>query len=68
MASSPVRQPDSHTVSRIHHFKLVLLGETSVGKSSLVLRFVKNQFRDALESTVGGKLQNSKSCFQESCV
>lgn len=35
-------------------FKLVLLGESAVGKSSLVLRFVKDQFDDYRESTIGG--------------
>jgi len=35
-------------------FKLVLLGESAVGKSSLVLRFVKGQFHEYQESTIGG--------------
>jgi len=30
-----------------------LLGESAVGKSSLVLRFVKDQFDDYRESTIG---------------
>jgi GTPase SAR1 family protein len=35
------------------------LGESAVGKSSLVLRFVKGQFHEFQESTIGGKiLQN----------
>ena len=34
-------------------FKLVLLGESSVGKSSIALRFVKDQFEDFRESTIG---------------
>uniref|UniRef100_A0AAF5D454 small monomeric GTPase n=1 Tax=Strongyloides stercoralis TaxID=6248 RepID=A0AAF5D454_STRER len=34
-------------------FKLVLLGESAVGKSSLVLRFVKGQFHEYQESTIG---------------
>ncbi|ESO08200.1 hypothetical protein HELRODRAFT_110414 [Helobdella robusta] len=34
-------------------FKLVLLGESAVGKSSLVLRFVKGQFYEHQESTIG---------------
>jgi len=60
--SSPgfIRQSSVNSNSRMLHFKLVLLGEASVGKSSLVLRFVKDQFRDALESTVGGKLTPAK--------
>ncbi len=33
--------------------KLVLLGDSAVGKSSLVLRFVKKQFFDYQESTIG---------------
>lgn len=40
---------------KICQFKLVLLGESAVGKSSLVLRFVKGQFHEYQESTIGGK-------------
>lgn len=39
--------------TRQFQFKLVLLGESAVGKSSLVLRFVKDQFDDYRESTIG---------------
>lgn len=41
----------SHT--RTSQFKLVLLGESAVGKSCLVLRFVKGQFSENQESTIG---------------
>ncbi|CCF55791.1 hypothetical protein KAFR_0A03560 [Kazachstania africana CBS 2517] len=34
-------------------FKLVLLGDSSVGKSSIVNRFVKDSFEDLRESTIG---------------
>ena len=40
---------------RVCQFKLVLLGESAVGKSSLVLRFVKGQFQEYQESTIGGE-------------
>lgn len=39
--------------ARVCQFKLVLLGESAVGKSSLVLRFVKGQFHEYQESTIG---------------
>ena len=53
--------------NKICQFKLVLLGESAVGKSSLVLRFVKGQFHEFQESTIGGKdtmwlLFNNHSC------
>lgn len=41
------------TSNKFAQFKLVLLGESAVGKSSLVLRFVKDQFDDYRESTIG---------------
>ncbi|KAK9461468.1 ras family-domain-containing protein [Lipomyces oligophaga] len=44
---------DSSSATRFAQFKLVLLGESAVGKSSLVLRFVKDQFDDYRESTIG---------------
>jgi Ras family len=42
-------------MSKVFQFKLVLLGESAVGKSSLVLRFVKGQFLEYQESTIGGE-------------
>uniref|UniRef100_A0A7S3LBY9 Ras-related protein Rab-5C n=1 Tax=Amphora coffeiformis TaxID=265554 RepID=A0A7S3LBY9_9STRA len=39
--------------SRIHHFKLVLLGDTAVGKSCLVVRFVRDEFFEFQEPTIG---------------
>ncbi|GAA5881651.1 hypothetical protein JCM16303_005527 [Sporobolomyces ruberrimus] len=48
MASTSTSSPPT-TSSR----KLVLLGESAVGKSSLVLQFVKGQFDDYRESTIG---------------
>eukprot|EP00428_Durinskia_dybowskii_P042297 CAMPEP_0170255508 /NCGR_PEP_ID=MMETSP0116_2-20130129/27607_1 /TAXON_ID=400756 /ORGANISM="Durinskia baltica, Strain CSIRO CS-38" /LENGTH=193 /DNA_ID=CAMNT_0010506517 /DNA_START=25 /DNA_END=606 /DNA_ORIENTATION=- len=39
--------------SRVHHFKLVLLGDTAVGKSCLVVRFVRDEFFEFQEPTIG---------------
>merc|ERR1712205_180478 len=39
--------------SKVVQFKLVLLGDSAVGKSSLVLRFVRGQFFEYQESTIG---------------
>ncbi|KAL1301962.1 hypothetical protein AAFC00_002418 [Neodothiora populina] len=48
-----MQQPGRPGGARFAQFKLVLLGESAVGKSSLVLRFVKDQFDDYRESTIG---------------
>jgi len=39
---------------RVCHFKLVLLGDTAVGKSCLVVRFVRDEFFEFQEPTIGG--------------
>jgi len=36
-----------------HHFKLVLLGDASVGKSCFVVRFAKEEFCENQEPTIG---------------
>ena len=41
---------------KVFQFKLVLLGDSAVGKSSLVLRFVRGQFFEYQESTIGGAM------------
>jgi small GTP-binding protein len=52
--SSSQRNGGANTANnKTCQFKLVLLGESSVGKSSLVLRFVKGQFHEFQESTIG---------------
>jgi len=49
-------------------FKLVLLGESSVGKSSLVLRFVRGQFFEYQESTIGAAFLTQTVPLGESVV
>ena len=40
--------------SRNRQVKLVLLGDQGVGKSSLALRFVRGEFHEHHEATIGG--------------
>jgi len=55
-------------MSKIFQFKLVLLGESAVGKSSLVLRFVKGQFFDFQESTIGAAFLTQTVCLNDTTV
>mmetsp|Transcript_30044 Transcript_30044/g.33562 ORF Transcript_30044/g.33562 Transcript_30044/m.33562 type:complete len:201 (-) Transcript_30044:160-762(-) len=54
--------------SKVFQFKLVLLGESAVGKSSLVLRFVKGQFLDYQESTIGAAFLTQTVCLNDTTV
>jgi small GTP-binding protein len=44
--------------SRPREVKLVVLGDTGVGKSSLVLKFVSGNFKPYSESTIGASFQS----------
>lgn len=48
-------KPSSGTLREV---KVVLLGDTGVGKSSLVLRFVTNNFKPYSESTIGASFMS----------
>ena len=48
--------------------QLVLLGESAVGKSSLVLRFVKGQFHEFQESTIGAAFLTQTLCLDDTTV
>ncbi|VDO35546.1 unnamed protein product [Brugia timori] len=54
--------------SKTCQFKLVLLGESAVGKSSLVLRFVKGQFHEYQESTIGAAFLTQTVCLDDTTV
>lgn len=53
---------------KVCQFKLVLLGESAVGKSSLVLRFVKGQFHEYQESTIGAAFLTQTVCLDDTTV
>ena len=46
------------SVTREQSIKVVLLGDSGVGKSSLALRFVTNEFRPYSESTIGASFMS----------
>lgn len=46
--------------ARSHSFKVVLLGEGAVGKTSLVLRYVENKFNDKHLTTLQASFLNKK--------
>ena len=58
---------------RVQQTKLVLLGDQGVGKSSIALRFVRGQFPEHSEATVGGRLhfyfyQNNRKANYLNCL
>jgi len=61
-------QRPSGQQSKVCQFKLVLLGESAVGKSSLVLRFVKGQFHEFQESTIGAAFLTQTVCLDDTTV
>ncbi|XP_076459802.1 ras-related protein Rab-5C-like [Babylonia areolata] len=62
------QRPNGATQGKICQFKLVLLGESAVGKSSLVLRFVKGQFHEYQESTIGAAFLTQTVCLDDTTV
>lgn len=48
--------------------KLVLLGEAAVGKSSLVLRFVSNEFQENREPTIGAAFLTQKIMLDDKVI
>ena len=55
-------------VGRVFQFKLVLLGDSAVGKSSLVLRFVRGQFFEYQESTIGAAFLTQTVALNDTTV
>nr|XP_014433076.1 ras-related protein Rab-5B [Pelodiscus sinensis] len=69
MTSRGAARPNGQSqASKICQFKLVLLGESAVGKSSLVLRFVKGQFHEYQESTIGAAFLTQSVCLDDTTV
>ena len=53
-------------VERMKEIKVVLLGQSGVGKSSLVLRFINNEFRPYFETTLGAAFTKKSVTYKNS--
>ncbi|KAI8394228.1 ras family-domain-containing protein [Radiomyces spectabilis] len=60
--TEPIGVISSATAGKAIQVKLVLLGESAVGKSSLVLRFVNREYQENREPTIGAAFLTQK-CF-----
>ncbi|XP_030239625.1 ras-related protein Rab-44 isoform X4 [Drosophila navojoa] len=67
-SSGAAQRPNGTSQNKSCQFKLVLLGESAVGKSSLVLRFVKGQFHEYQESTIGAAFLTQTICIEDTVV
>ncbi|XP_046882136.1 ras-related protein Rab-5B-like isoform X2 [Hypomesus transpacificus] len=63
MADPSIQSQPGGQTNKIIQFKLVLLGDSAVGKSSLLVRFVKDQFQDFQESTIGAAFVTQMETF-----
>ena len=53
---------------RVCHFKLVLIGDTAVGKSCLVVRFVRDEFFEFQEPTIGAAFLTQTVALDDATV
>mmetsp|Transcript_5867 Transcript_5867/g.6758 ORF Transcript_5867/g.6758 Transcript_5867/m.6758 type:complete len:194 (+) Transcript_5867:101-682(+) len=54
--------------NRVCHFKLVLLGDAAVGKSCLVVRFVRDEFYEFQEPTIGAAFLTQTVALDDATV
>lgn len=56
------------SANRVCHFKLVLLGDSAVGKSCLVVRFVRDEFFEFQEPTIGAAFLTQTVALDDATV
>ncbi|KAJ3201157.1 70-kilodalton heat shock protein [Entophlyctis luteolus] len=66
-AEAPPAAPQTANAKPVQ-VKLVLLGEAAVGKSSLVLRFVNNEFQENKEPTIGAAFLTQKCRLEDKII
>lgn len=54
--------------NRVCHYKLVLLGDSAVGKSCLVVRFVRDEFFEFQEPTIGAAFLTQTVTLEDATV
>jgi GTPase SAR1 family protein len=55
-------------MAKTWHYKLVLLGDTAVGKSCLVVRFVRDEFFEFQEPTIGAAFLTQTVALDDTTV
>ncbi|KAF9380575.1 hypothetical protein CPC16_010262 [Podila verticillata] len=65
---SQPNEPAAHGSMKPVQVKLVLLGEAAVGKSSLVLRFVNDEFQENKEPTIGAAFLTQKCRLEDKVI
>jgi len=68
MATNSYAEAQPATPLKPVQVKLVLLGEAAVGKSSLVLRFVNNEFQENKEPTIGAAFLTQKCRLEDKII
>lgn len=57
-------EPEVHQQNELM-FKIVLIGDSTVGKSQLLLRYTKNQFKNKAQSTIGMEFATQQVTINE---
>ena len=57
-----------NNMAKTWHYKLVLLGDTAVGKSCLVVRFVRDEFFEFQEPTIGAAFLTQTVALDDATV
>lgn len=67
-SSTPSTTTTTSTPAKPFQTKLVLLGEAAVGKSSVVLRFVSNEFAENKQPTIGAAFLTQKCRLEDKVI
>lgn len=61
-------QPNELNLNQMIRFKWILLGKSTVGKTSLVTRFAQNQFAECIPATIGAHFISKTICMNGKTV